>query len=55
MAAKIAPELRERAIMHMMPPYSWSLRQVANECAIRTIDRNNPARNKTTKQQNGRT
>ncbi len=23
---RIAPELRERAIMHMMPPYNWSLR-----------------------------
>lgn len=34
MAAKIAPELRERAIMHMLPPYNWSLRQVADDIGV---------------------
>jgi len=27
---RIAPELKERAIMHLMPPYNWSLRQVGD-------------------------
>lgn len=31
---RIAPELRERAIMHMMPPYNWSLRQVADDIGV---------------------
>lgn len=28
---RIAPVLRERAIMQRMPPYNWSLRQVADD------------------------
>lgn len=24
---RIAPKLRERGIMHKMPPYNWNLRQ----------------------------
>lgn len=31
---RIAPELRERAIMHMMPSYNWSLRQVADDIGV---------------------
>lgn len=31
---RIAPELRERAIMHLMPPYNWSLRQVADDIGV---------------------
>lgn len=27
----IAPEMKERAIMHLLPPYNWSLRQVADD------------------------
>ncbi|EDT6617095.1 hypothetical protein AH594_004758 [Salmonella enterica subsp. enterica] len=27
----IDPELKERAIMHLLPPYNWSLRQVADD------------------------
>ena len=26
----IDPELEERAIMHLLPPYNWSLRHVAD-------------------------
>jgi transposase len=28
---EIAPELKEQALMRLLPPYSWSLRQVAKE------------------------
>ncbi|MFX2612004.1 hypothetical protein V6282_25805 [Enterobacter mori] len=27
----IVPELKERTIMHFLPPYNWSLRQVADD------------------------
>jgi len=27
----IDPELKERAIMHLLPSYNWSLRQVADD------------------------
>lgn len=33
---RIAPELRERAIMHLMPPYNWTLRQVADDIGVGT-------------------
>lgn len=35
----INPELKERAIMHLLPPYNWSLRQAADgiEAGIFTV------------------
>ncbi|WP_157859579.1 hypothetical protein [Enterobacter bugandensis] len=27
----IVPDLKERAIMHLLPPYNWSLHQVADD------------------------
>ncbi len=31
---RISPELRERAITHMMPLYNWSLKQVADDIGV---------------------
>lgn len=31
---QIAPELRERAIMRLMPSYNWSFRQVADDIGV---------------------
>lgn len=33
---RIAPELRERAIMHLIPPYNWTLSQVADDIGVGT-------------------
>lgn len=33
---RIAPDLRERAIMHLMPPHNWTLRQVAHDIGVGT-------------------
>lgn len=31
---RIADELRKRAIMHLLPPYNWTLRQVADDIGV---------------------